>query len=110
MPEITDSAARLKKRIRNGETVLGVSVPMTMSRNELAAIVESGPYDFVGIDIQHAPYDENVLVSFCQKAAEIGVHTQFRIKHTTHLSDWELFRSWPVWNRSAAGRNHEDRR
>ena len=84
MPEITDIAARLKKRIRNGETVLGVSVPMAMSRNELAAIVESGPYDFVGIDIQHAPYDENVLVSFCQKAAEIGVHTQFRIKHTQH--------------------------
>ena len=84
MPEISESAATLKKRIRRGETVLGVSVPMTTDRDGLISIVERGPYDFVAIDIQHAPYDENVLVSFCQTAAEVGIHAQFRIKHTQH--------------------------
>ena len=82
MPEINESAATLKKRMRCGETLLGVSVPMTTDRDGLLSIVERGPYDFVAIDIQHAPYDENLLVSFCQTAAEVGIHAQFRIKHT----------------------------
>ena len=84
MPVISESASTLKKRIRSGETILGISLPMTIDRDGLKSAVEQGPYDFVWVDGQHAPYNEDRLVSFCDMAAEIGVHVQFRIKHTLH--------------------------
>ena len=78
------TAYELKKRIHAGENILGVSVPMTLGRDELASVVERGPFDFVSVDSQHSPYNEDRLVSFCVMAADLGVHVQFRIKHTRH--------------------------
>lgn len=74
----------LKQRIRNGEVVIGASVPMDADRDRVQAVVESGPYDYVSIDSQHAPYNEDRLFAFCEMAQELGVPAQFRIKHTRH--------------------------
>jgi len=82
MADYAHGAFSLKKRIHAGETVYGISVPMTIDKGKLQAIVERGGYEFVSVDSQHSPYDEDRLVSFCGMAAEIGVHVQFRIKHT----------------------------
>ncbi len=84
MPEPTDRAASLKRRIHDGDIVLGVSVPATTDADTLRSIVDRGPYDFVSVDSQHAPYNEERLISFCETAAELGVPVQFRIKHTRH--------------------------
>ena len=74
----------LKERIRRGDIILGLNVPMTVGRSELESLVASGPYDFVAVDSQHAPYNEDGLASFCKMATEAGVLVQFRIKHTRH--------------------------
>ena len=75
-------AFNLKKRIHDGQSILGVSVPMTIGREKLESALDSGPYDFVWVDGQHSAYSEDRLVSFCAMAADIGVNVQFRIKHT----------------------------
>lgn len=74
----------LKQRIRSGEDVLGLAVPVTIGRDDLAALMPTGPYDFVSVDSQHAPYDEERLTAFCAMTAEMDIPVQFRIKHTQH--------------------------
>jgi len=74
--------ASLKERIRNGETVIGVSVPVTVTRGQLEEILGKDDYAFVSVDSQHSPYDEVQLAEFCAVAEELDVHVQFRIKHT----------------------------
>ena len=74
----------LKRRIRSGETVIGASASMQLDLAGLKSLVAKGPYDFVSVDGQHSPVNEDRLVSFCTMAAEAGVHVQFRIKHTRH--------------------------
>ena len=72
----------LKRKIHSGESILGVSVPMTLTKDELESVMDRGVYDFVSVDGQHSPYNEDRLAAFCANAAELGVHAQFRIKHT----------------------------
>ncbi len=74
----------LKQRMRNGEDILGLAVPMTIGRGDLEALMPTGPYDFVSVDSQHAAYSEERLVSFCDMAAGLDIPVQFRIKHTRH--------------------------
>ena len=74
--------ANLKERIRRGEDVLGVSVSMNVEKDRLAAIIESGPYDYVWVDAQHSPFNEERLVEFCGIANEMGVPAWVRLKHT----------------------------
>ena len=72
----------LKRKIHSGDSILGVSVPMTLTKDELESVMDRGHYDFVWVDGQHSPYNEDRLAAFCAAAAELGVHVQFRIKHT----------------------------
>lgn len=76
------SEINLKKRIRDGKHVFGTSVSMTIDRDRLAEKVVKGGYDFVAVDSQHAPYNEDRLVSFCNIADEMDIPVNFRIKHT----------------------------
>jgi len=74
--------ANLKERIRRGEDVLGVSVSMNVEKDRLAGIIESGPYDYVWVDAQHSPFNEERLFEFCGMANEMGVPAWVRLKHT----------------------------
>ena len=66
------SATNLKQRIHNGEHVYGANVSMARpSREALIAKVEDGGYDFVAVDSQHSPYNEDRLVAFCDLANEL---------------------------------------
>lgn len=76
------SEINLKQRIRDGENVYGVSVSMMIDRDALAARVEQGGYDFVAVDSQHAAYNEDRLVEFCNIADGLDIPVNFRIKHT----------------------------
>ena len=74
--------ANLKERIHQGETIVGVSTRVTIERDRLEALIEAGPYDFIWVDSQHEPFNEERLVEFCLMAQEMGVPVQLRIKHT----------------------------
>lgn len=79
-----EEAIGLKKRIRAGERVVGVSVPVNITRERLEAVLKHGPYDFVAIDSQHTPFSEERVAAFCAMAEELDLFVQFRIKHTRH--------------------------
>ncbi len=72
----------LKQRIASGEQIIGANISMTHCKDELKKIVESGNFDFLWIDSQHSPFNEELLVSFCAKAADLNAPVIFRIKHT----------------------------
>jgi 2-keto-3-deoxy-L-rhamnonate aldolase RhmA len=73
----------LKQRINRRERVLGVGgIPARTSRERLEALAASGPYDFVFVDSQHAPFEENDLVALCDAAAELSLSVMFRLQHT----------------------------
>ena len=77
-----DDAIGLKRRYRDGEQILGVSMPMDVSTDRFDQILSADDYDYVSIDSQHAPLNEEALAVFCDMAAEADVFVQFRIKHT----------------------------
>jgi 2-keto-3-deoxy-L-rhamnonate aldolase RhmA len=72
----------LKKRMREGQQILGASVPATANTDRIREVVESGPYDFISVDSQHSPLSEARLAAFCGLCEELDVFVQFRIKHT----------------------------
>ena len=76
----------LKQRLHRGENLIfeAVQEPLTADADQLAKIAKVGTADIFSIDAQHAPYDEESLVSFCAAAAQVDVPVQLRIKHTRH--------------------------
>ena len=55
-----------------------------MSKSEIETILGGDSYDMIGVDSQHAPFNEEKLVEFCGNAKELEMPVQFRIKHTRH--------------------------
>ena len=74
----------LKRRIRDGETVIGLHVALRIKRDQLEPLLERNSYDFLWVDSQHAALNEETLVSFCEMAGALGMDVQFRIKDTRH--------------------------
>jgi 2-keto-3-deoxy-L-rhamnonate aldolase RhmA len=79
-----DNVVGLKKRYRDGEQIFGVSMPVDTDKDRFDEILSSDDYDYVSLDSQHSPYNEERLAAFCEMAAEANVFVQFRIKHTFH--------------------------
>ena len=78
------SDLNLKQKIRSGEILIGVSVPLDASESEMEAIIGKDDYAFVFADSQHGAFNEDTLVKFCESASNLGIPSQFRIKHTRH--------------------------
>jgi 2-keto-3-deoxy-L-rhamnonate aldolase RhmA len=77
--------ANLKERIRRGETTIGISVPITSTKDDLERLFSADPaYNFVSIDSQHNPLDETRLQALCMAASELAIPVHFRIKHTRY--------------------------
>lgn len=74
----------LKERIRRGDIIVGVSVPMHIERGRLEDILSRDTYSFISVDSQHSAYHEERLVSLCALAEAVGIPVQFRIKHPRH--------------------------
>ena len=66
MEPTKEAALGLKRRIRAGETLYGVATPMNVERSKLEAALEKGGFDFVSVDSQHAAFNEERLIEFCQ--------------------------------------------
>jgi len=74
----------LKKRIRDGEFLIGVAVSSNFDQARLEEVLAQDDYAFVSADSQHSPFNEERLVEFCAVANGLGVPVIFRIKHTFH--------------------------
>jgi 2-keto-3-deoxy-L-rhamnonate aldolase RhmA len=72
----------LKERIRRGDIVIGVSVPMDTPKSQVEDILSKDDYGFITCDSQHSPFSEHRLVEYCNMADELGIPVHFRIKHT----------------------------
>ncbi len=86
------TAGNLKQRIRDGERVVGVMVPIAMARAELERVLNRRHFDFVWTDTQSSAFNEEQLVAFCEMAHGLGKRVQLRIKHTenTYMIDGYL--------------------
>ena len=71
----------LKERIRRGDIVIGVSVPMDTPKSQVEDILGKDDYSFITCDSQHSPFSEHQLVDYCNMADELGIAVHFRIKH-----------------------------
>jgi 2-keto-3-deoxy-L-rhamnonate aldolase RhmA len=72
----------LKERIRDGEVVVSMRIPLESSRDDIEASLAKGDYDFIYVDGQHTAFSDEQLVSFCAAADSLGMPVQFRIPHT----------------------------
>lgn len=74
----------LKQRIRDGEIVTSVGVPMDIERGHLEDILGQHNPDYLAVDAQHGPLNETQLAAFCVMAQDLKLPAQVRIKHTRH--------------------------
>ena len=73
-----------KQRIRAGEIITGVGASIDFTRTQLEDLLSKGSYDYVYIDGQHTPLDEQKLAAFCAMAEALDMPVHFRIPHTRH--------------------------
>jgi 2-keto-3-deoxy-L-rhamnonate aldolase RhmA len=78
------NTASLKQRLRAGDTLVSLRIPIEISRASLEIALTKGTYDLLYIDGQHTAFSEAQLVSFCAMAEELALPVQFRIPHTRH--------------------------
>ncbi|NQW18937.1 MAG: hypothetical protein HQ478_15810 [Chloroflexi bacterium] len=74
----------LKERIRRGDQIVGVSAPLNATKSQLETTLGADDYDFISVDSQHSPFNEERLVAFCAITTELNIPVHFRIKHTRH--------------------------
>ena len=77
-------AANLKQQIKRGEMVVGFGIRGDIERDSFRRIAELGACDFVFVDSQHSPYNEDRLVALAGMVGEFDLPLHFRIKHTRH--------------------------
>ncbi len=76
------SENNLKKRFHRQDQVLGLTIPATADRELLERLLPKGPYDFVMVDSQHSPFNEERIAALAQLTSELGTFLHLRIKHT----------------------------
>lgn len=72
----------LKTRIRRGEVVVALRVPIEIEQEQLETALANDRYDYLYIDGQHTAFRDDQLARFCAMAEGLGLPVQFRIPHT----------------------------
>lgn len=75
-------AKSLKQKIKDGDVVVALRPPITISKADFERALTKGTYDLVYIDGQHTPFSDDQLVAISAIAEEAGLPVQFRIPHT----------------------------
>ena len=60
---MNEKAIFLKDKINKGDICVGAVTSAYISRDELKRIVETGEYDYLSIDSQHAPYPTSLSLA-----------------------------------------------
>lgn len=74
----------LKQRIRDGEMITSIGVPMDIERGALEDLIGQHECDYLNVDAQHGPFNEAQFVAFCAMGQDLNMPVQVRIKHTRH--------------------------
>ena len=64
--------ASLKQRIRGGDIVIGVSAPLNTNKSQLEDILGKDSYDFLALDSQHSPYNEEKVGRLLRAGRGVG--------------------------------------
>lgn len=75
-------AKSLKQKIKDGDVVVALRPPITISQADFEKALTKGSYDLVYIDGQHTPFSDDQLVAISAMAEAAGLPVQFRIPHT----------------------------
>ena len=75
-------AKSLKQKIKDGDIVVALRPPITISQADFEKALTKGTYDLVYIDGQHTPFSDDQLVAISGIAEQAGLPVQFRIPHT----------------------------
>jgi 2-keto-3-deoxy-L-rhamnonate aldolase RhmA len=76
------SQTNLRARIAAGDELVALRGDIGWSKDQIAAGLGGGQYDFIWLDSQHSPYSDQELVSFTAAAEQLGIPVQLRIPHT----------------------------
>lgn len=71
----------LKQRIHGGGPFDIARAAVDMDVGQLQDLLAKSPADLLFADLQHTPYTEPQLVSFCAAANGLGVPVMFRVRH-----------------------------
>ncbi|MDG0870853.1 aldolase/citrate lyase family protein [Candidatus Lucifugimonas marina] len=72
----------LKSRIQSGEIIVGASIRMWSTKPQVEQTLLIRDYDYLAVDAQHSPFNEQHLANICEIGNEFGIPVQLRIKHT----------------------------
>ena len=84
----SNGAPTLKQRIAAGEMIVGINVPLRphTTKEQIEAAIEAHDVsvDFLFLDGQHSPLNEETVARLCGYAHDLSLPMHFRIKHTQH--------------------------
>jgi 4-hydroxy-2-oxoheptanedioate aldolase len=78
------TADRLKQRLRDGEVVVALRVPVKITRPALETALGRAHYDLLYVDGQHTAFTEDNLVAVSALAEALDLPLQLRLPHTRH--------------------------
>jgi len=74
----------LKKLIANGEQVVGGAIMYGEGKEHIEKLLDYYDYDFISVDGQHSPTNEDYLLKVCEAANELDKPVHYRIDHRRH--------------------------
>ena len=74
----------LKKQIANGEQLIGGLINYGSKKEDIEKLLDYYDYDFICVDSQHSPTNEDYLMKICEAAYELDKPIQYRIDHSRH--------------------------
>jgi len=74
----------LKQLIANGEQLVGCSIRYGSNKEDIEKLLDYYDYDFICVDSQHSPTNEDYLMKICEAAYELDKPIHYRIDHRRH--------------------------
>ena len=71
----------LKKMIASGEQVIGGAIMYGAGKEDIEKLLEYYDYDFISVDGQHSPTNEDYLLRICEAAQELDKPIHYRMDH-----------------------------
>ena len=65
----------LKKMIADGVQVLGAGVKYGSGKEDIVKLLDYYDYDFVSVDGQHSPTNDDYILKICEAASELDQPT-----------------------------------
>ena len=76
----------LKKMIASGEQVIGGAIMYGAGKEDIEKLLEYYDYDFISVDGQHSPTNEDYLLRICEAAQELDKPIHYRMDHRRTVS------------------------